>query len=202
MTTFICSPSLRVRTLGWLAAVAFMALSVDASGQTVTQWQRGGLLGGFVGAGSTSSETRAAAGTTLGWELLPHFTIEGRGAWFRRPDNVPADFTAQIGAQIPLLPRAAVVPYVLGGVGMYRATVEPGSDVPAFYLDRMPAGSAREIFQDVTLVFGGGADVFLTSHIAIRPEVTFPVIMSGSDHLTKAIWGVHVAYHFEEHGTP
>ena len=54
----------------------------------------------------------------------------------------------------------------------------------------------------MTLVFGGGADVFVTSHVAIRPEVTFPVIMNGSDHLTKAIWGVHVAYHFEEHGTP
>ena len=175
MTTFLCSHSLRARTVGWLAAIAFVSLSVNASGQTVTEWQKGGLLGGFVGAGSTSSETLAAAGLTLGWEVAPHFTIEGRGAWFHR-NQVPADFHAQLGAQIPLLPRAAVVPYVLGGVGMYRATVEPGSDVPAFYLDRMPPGSAREIFQDVTLVFGGGADVFFTSHVAIRPEVTFPVI--------------------------
>ena len=76
---------------------------------------------------------------------------------------------------------------------MYRATVEPGSDVPAFYRDRMPPGSAREIFQDVTIVFGGGADVFVTSHVAIRPEVTFPVILSGSSHLTKAIWVTAVA---------
>lgn len=203
MTTFLCSQKFRARTCGWLAAAAIMSVSVDASGQTPggSEWQKGGLLGGFVGAGSTSSETLAAAGWTLGWEVAPHFTIEGRGAWFQR-NQVPADFSAQIGAQIPLIPRAAVVPYVLAGVGMYRATVEPGSDVPAFYLDRMPPGSAREIFQDVTLAIGGGVDIFLNSHVAIRPEVSFPVILSGSSHLTKAIWGVHVAYHFEEHSRP
>jgi hypothetical protein len=204
MTMLIRSHGIRSRTCTWFAAVAIMSIALDASAQAPvgTQWQQGGLLSGFVGAGSTSSETIAAAGTALGWEVFPHLTIEGRGTWLHR-DQVPADFTATLAALIPLLPQRSIVPFALGGVGMYRATVEPGSpDVPAFYRDRMPPGSAREIFQDVTLVFGGGAEVFVTPHFAIRPEVTFPVILSGSSELTKAVWGVYVAYHFEARARP
>jgi hypothetical protein len=204
MTTFIRSHGIRSRACTWCAAVAIMGIAINASGQAPvgTTWQRGALLSGFVGAGSTSSETTAAAGTALGWEVFPHLSIEGRGTWLHR-DQVPADFTATLGALMPLLPLRSVVPFGFAGVGMYRATVEPGSpDVPAFYRARMSPGSAREIFQDVTLVFGGGAEVFATPHFAIRPEVTFPVILGGSSHLTKAVWGVYGVYHFEAHARP
>ena len=81
MTTFIPSHGLRSQTFGCVAAVAIMSLSLDVSAQTSSgsEWHRGTTLAGFVGAGSTSADTTVATGTALGWEIGPHFTMEGRG---------------------------------------------------------------------------------------------------------------------------
>jgi hypothetical protein len=199
-----CRSSCRWRTLGWLAAVALLSTSTDASAQTSRgiEWQPGTTLGGFVGASSTPSTTTLAAGTALGWELTPHFTIEGRGTWLRHDQSLTG-FSASVNALIPLLRPRSVVPFALAGFGMYGATVESGSpDVPAFYRDRMPPSAGRPVFEDLLLAFGGGADVFVTSHLALRPEVTLYVITTRDDHLTKAVYGVHLSYHFEAHGRP
>ena len=48
----------------------------------------------------------------------------------------------------------------------------------------------------------GGTDVFVTSHIAIRPEVSLVLVMNGGDTRTVGLYGVHVAYHFEPHKMP
>ena len=181
-----------------------LSLSIDASAQTPRdiEWQPGTTLGGFVGASGTAANTAPAAGTALGWELTPHFTIEGRGTWLRHDQGL-TDFSASINALVPLLRPRSVVPFALAGFGMYGATVDSrSSDLPAFYRDRMPSNEGRPVFEDLLLVFGGGADVFVTSHLALRPEVTLYVITTRDDHLTKAVYGVHLAYHFEAHGTP
>ena len=95
------------------------------------------------------------------------------------------------------------MPFALAGFGMYGATVDSrSSDVPAFYRDRMPSNADRPVFEDLLLIFGGGADVFVTSHLALRPEVTLYVITTRDDRLTKAVYGVHLAYHFEAHARP
>jgi hypothetical protein len=189
-----------MKTFTWLVAIALMSVSVEASGQGAVEWQRGTTLAGFVGASTASSETRPAAGTALGWEITPHFTLEGRGAWLPG-DSGSTDFFAWLGAILPLRPAETFVPFASAGIGMYRATVEAASeDVPAFYRDRMSAH--REVFEDFMLSVGGGADVFVTPHIAIRPEVSLLVVTSGSDARALAVYGVQVAYHFESRRNP
>lgn len=54
---------------------------------------------------------------------------------------------------------------------MNQATIDARtSDVPDFYQQRLN-GHPRATFNDVALPFGGGVNVFVTPHIAIRPEV-------------------------------
>ena len=204
MTTFIWSQRQRWQTLGWLATVALLSASIEAFAQSSRgiEWQPGTTLGGFVGANGTAADTAPAAGTALGWELTPHFTIEGRGTWLRHDQGL-TDFSASINALVPVLRPGSVVPFALAGFGMYGATVDSrSSDVPAFYRDRIPPNEGRPVFEDLLLTFGGGIDVFLTSHLALRPEVTMYVITTRDDRLTKAVYGVHLAYRFEAHARP
>ena len=204
MTIFARSHGLRWKARSWLAAVAILSLAVEASGQTSggAEWQPGMTLTGFVGASATAANTAPAAGTALGWELTPHFTIEGRGTWLHH-DRGPTDFSASINALVFLLPPRSVVPFALAGFGMYGATVDSRSpDVPAFYRDRMLSDADRPVFEDLLLAFGGGAEVFVTSHLALRPEVMLYVITTRADRLTRTVYGVHLAYHFEAHARP
>ena len=204
MTTFIWSQRQRWQTLGWLATVALLSASIEAFAQSSRgiEWQTGTTLGGFVGANGTAADTAPAAGTALGWELTPHFTIEGRGTWLRHDQGL-TDFSASINALVPVLRPGSVVPFALAGFGMYGATVDSrSSDLPAFYRDRIPPNEGRPVFEDLLLTFGGGIDVFLTSHLALRPEVTMYVITTRDDRLTKAVYGVHLAYRFEAHARP
>ena len=203
MTTSIWYQRLRWWTLACLAA-ALLTMSSDASAQTMRgiEWEPGTTLSGFVGANSTTSSAAPAAGTAIGFEMTPHFTIEGRGTWLRHDQGL-TDFSASINALVHVLRPRAVVPFALAGFGMYGATVESASpDVPAFYRDRMPPNTDRPVFEDLLLAFGGGVDVFVTSHLALRPEVTLHVIATRDDHLTKAVYGVHLSYHFEARGRP
>lgn len=198
MTTLTWSRGLGVPASAWLVMFAILTIPVAAAGQTPagSEWRRGGILAGFVGAGSTASDTTAAAGTVLGWEITPHLGIEGRGTWFRHDPGL-TDFSASLAAIVPVLPARSVVPFASAGVGMYRATVDSGSlDVPAFYRGRMTSGAARPVFQDVMFTFGGGADVFVTPHVVLRPEASLYVITTRSDQRTQAVYGVQVAYHF------
>jgi hypothetical protein len=135
MTTFIWSWRQRWQTLGWLAAVAFLGMSIEVSAQTsrTTEWQPGSTLGGFVGASSTASGLTPAAGNGV-----------------------------RLG----------------------------------------PSDAGRPVFEDLLHVFGGGADVFVTSHLALRPEVALYVITPRADRLTRTVYGVHLAYHFEARGRP
>ena len=117
MTTFIWSQRQRWQTLGWLATVALLSASIEAFAQTSRgiEWQPGTTLGGFVGASATAADTAPAAGTAFGWELTPHFTIEGRGTWLRHDQGL-TDFSASINALIPLLRPAFRRAVCVGGV--------------------------------------------------------------------------------------
>lgn len=176
-------------------------MSIEASGQTAdtNQWRRGTTLGAFAGVGSAET-TNPAIGTALGWELNRHVTIEGRGIWMTK-DPGGTDFFVALNAIVPLRPLRNVAPFASAGVGMYRAGVDATTgDVPDFYLQRLN-GLPRATFEDVALPFGGGANVFVTSHIAIRPEVSLILVMDGGETRTVGLYGVHVAYHFEPHKT-
>lgn len=193
-----------MRRLGvviWIASIAIAALATDTWGQTSsgTPWRRGTTLGGFAGLASMERAT-AAVGTTLGWEIIPHLTIEGRGIWL--PDDRGAtDFLAWLGALVPVRPAGAVVPFASAGIGMYRATVDANAlNVPEFYGRRMNA-SERATFEDVAMAVGGGASVFVTPHVAIRPEVSVFFVTTRAATRTVPVYGVQVTYHFEPHQT-
>lgn len=94
------------------AAVALLAAAPLAWAQApaADDWRFGTTLAGFVGAATSSTGTGAAVGAALGWELAPHFTLEGRGIWLdagRRADG----FAALLGARVPRLPARPVVPF-------------------------------------------------------------------------------------------
>jgi hypothetical protein len=134
--------------------------------------------------------------------MTPHFTLEGRGIWLdggRRADA----FAALLGARVPLLPARPLVPFLSAGVGMYRATFESASgSIPRFYGRRMTSEPGRfqgRTFDDFVVGFGGGSDIFLARHLALRPEVTILLVTTRSDRHTVPVYGVHLAYHFESH---
>ena len=202
MTIFTSSRKRYARHIVWVATIAMLAASVEAWGQIsqATQWQRGTTLGAFGGVASLESTT-PALGTALGWEINRHVTVEGRGIWMTK-DPGGTDFFVALNAIVPLRPLRHVVPFASAGVGMYRASVDATTgDVPDFYQQRLN-GHPRATFEDVALPFGGGANVFVTSHIAIRPEVSLILVMNGGETRTVGLYGVHVAYHFTPHKTP
>jgi hypothetical protein len=177
----------------------------EAQAQTVAEWHRGTTLSGFIGGASPTSGTDVAAGAALGWELTPHFTLEGRGMWLEGGPGTDA-FAAVLGGRFPLLAARPVVPFASAGVGMYRATFDPASSrVPGFYQRRMMgtmSGTgqfASRTFDDFAVALGGGADIFLARHLALRPDVTVLLVMSGSDTRAVPVYGLQLAYHFESH---
>jgi hypothetical protein len=188
------------------AAVTVMLVAcaaIEAGAQTIgkVDWHRGTTLAGFIGAAAPSSETSAAAGLALGWELLPHLVIEGRGIWLDAGANA-GSFAAALGARVPLRPARPVVPFLSSGVGFYHASFDrPRAGIPEFYRRRLDSAAdlASATFDDFAVAFGGGADVFLKEHLALRPEVTVMLVIAGSDVRPVPVYGVQLAYHFEDH---
>ena len=141
-------------------------------------WNRGTTLGGFIGAASSQSVTDAAAGVMLGWELMPHLAIEGRGLWLDAGPGADA-FTALLGARVPILPGRLIGPFVSAGAGLYRAT------------------SGGESLADFDFAVGAGADIALGGRLALRPEVTVLFVTRRSDTRAIPVCGAQLAYHFE-----
>jgi hypothetical protein len=196
-------PGVLLGARAWFAAVALMALASNASAQadpSVPDWQHGTTLAGFVGVSSASSATDIAAGLSMGWEVTPRLGVEGRGIWL--PAGEPEDaFAATVAIRAAVRPGHLVVPFGSAGLGVYRASFDANTtEVPDFYRTRMsPTGVGGQTFNDFTVLFGGGLDVFITRHLALRPEVNVVLTMTGRDSRAVAIYGAQVAYHFEAH---
>jgi hypothetical protein len=200
MTAFTSTRRRCSRAITGLATITILVFAVEAWGQASTagEWRRGTTLAGFGGA-ATASGTTPSLGTSIGWEITPHLTVEGRGLWMPH-DPGSTDFFAWLGAVLPIRPGRAVGPFASAGVGMYQATVNSADGVPKFYERRM-ADRQRATFEDFALAFGGGANIFLTSHIAIRPQIDLLLVTTQDDTRPIAVYGVHLAYHFEPHKT-
>jgi hypothetical protein len=66
----------------------------------------------------------------------------------------------------------------------------------------MPAGGAmlsRQVFDDFAVAIDGGVDVFVVRHLALRPVVTVLLATTRTDTRALPVWGLQVAYHFEDH---
>lgn len=181
-----------------------LALPWDARAQASVvneQWRHGTTLAGFAGAASPFSGVDPALGLSLGWEMTPWFGVEGRGTWFPAPDGVSA-FAVALGPRVAFESARPVLPYATAGIGFYRATFDsPARDaIPSFYRRRMgEAGLPGRTFDDLLVTIGAGTEMFLSRHVALRPELTVMLITTRSDARAVPAFGVHMAYHFESH---
>jgi hypothetical protein len=184
------------------AVAGAAALGAPASGQVMAdnEWRQGTTLSGFVG-GATSPSTGAAPalGLTIGWDLTPRLGIDGRGLWM--PSKYGDAFAATLGGRLALQPARPFVPFVSAGAGFHRASFDRPTDPAAgFYRGRMMVPEGRShgyVFTDFALALGGGADIFVSRHIAVRPDVSVMMVTTRSDVRLVPVYGVHLSYHFE-----
>jgi hypothetical protein len=185
-------------------ALVMLALSAPASAQLLHQshdWNHGTTLNLFAGAGTDPAGTQPLLGTSHGWEITPSIGIEGSGYWFDRSGKSDA-FAAALKLQAGVTAPHTVVPFVTAGIGLYRASFDAAAgNIPDFYRRRIAmhgdGPGIMSTFTDPSFVFGGGLNVFVTRHVAIRPDVeTMIVVRDSASHVVTAV-AVHLAYHFE-----
>jgi hypothetical protein len=191
-----------VRYLRLTAFLVFVT-STSVAAQTTppgNTWSHGTTADVFAGAAAASSRGGALAGGAAGWEVTPRFGLEGRMAWFGRPGRAEA-FAAALTARASLMSARTAMPFVKGGVGLYRASFEAADgNMPDFYRRRLgPGFGMSRTFTDPSLVVGGGVNVFASRHWAVRPEIEATVVRRQSRSYVVTAVTMGVAYHFEEH---
>lgn len=190
----------------WWPALVVFTLSIPVSAQPVATgnvWSHGTTLNVFAGAGIDSSKTSPLAGASVGWEITPRIGIEGSGYWLDPGTRTDA-FAAALKLQAGLTAPHGAVPFLEAGVGLYRASFAPtASPVPDFYRRRMAARmmglGATHTFTDPSFVLGGGVNIFVARHIAIRPNVETMIIRREAHTYSVTAVAVHLSYHFEDH---
>jgi hypothetical protein len=165
------------------------------------EWSRGTTLNGSLAVVADSSQTGAAVGGGMGWELTPAVAIEGTGSWAEFGSGTTA-FGGGLKVRARLAGRRHIDPFLQAGVGLYRVTFgSDDNDVPVFYRRRMgtlPSVSGRT-FTDPSILGGGGVSIFLNRHLALRPDVEAAfVLRDGRSHVVTTV-AVHAVYHFESH---
>ena len=154
-----------------------------------------------MGAASPFSGVDPALGLSLGWELTPWLGFEGRGTWFSPPAGVSA-YEVTLGARVAFKSVRPVLPFASAGIGFYRARFDTPviATAPHFYRHRIAENAVpSRTFDDSLLAVGGGTEVFVSRHIALRPELTVMLVSARSDMLVAPVFGMHMAYHFESH---
>jgi hypothetical protein len=187
-------------TCAWIVAVA---LSGDARAQAVSDTapvQRGTDLAVFAGVSSNADATALGFAGIAGWQYTPTLALEARFGWYDREEGSQG-FGADFGVMYRV-PRATVRPFVAVGVGLYRASFDPGV-VPAsdFYRSRTDAETGQsggDAFTDTAARFGGGLDMTLGRNVTFRPEVSALLVWDGGRTYTMALIGIRIGYHFED----
>jgi len=181
----------------WVAGTA-LAQTAPAS----NPWSHGTTLNVFSGVSSASSERGALAGAAVGWELNRWLAVEGIGSWLDRGTGADA-FAADLKAIISPVRVRGVVPFAQAGIGMYRAAFQLSrAELPDFYRSRVAAigpGVDSITFTDPSFIVGGGANLFVTPHVAIRPDIQATIVRRDSRSYVVTTVAVHLAYHFETH---
>ena len=184
------------------AACIMFVVTASSSAQTIrpTEWSHGTTLSGFAGVPVQSEDSGVALGGAVGWELTSRFAIEGSGSWLDFGDGADG-FAGTMMLRTRLFGRRTVDPFVLAGVGMYIASFDSGATLPPFYERRtdVPRLADAVTFTDPTLVAGGGANIYLSRHLAIRPDITATFVLRDGEHQVVPTFGLHVVYHFEDH---
>jgi hypothetical protein len=141
-------------------------------------------------------------GAALGWELTQRIQLEGTGAWLPRQQGRDA-FAAELKVLANLSRPRTVVPFVGAGVGLYHASLDmTRPSVPDFYRRRRGMDSAfagHMDFNDPSFIIAGGAHVFASRHLSVRPDISVRFVRRGARTYTVTFAGAYLTYHFEEH---
>jgi hypothetical protein len=179
------------------------AQSPGAADVQKDDWGHGTTLNGFAGLAIESSQSGPLLGGAVAWEITPRLGIEGSGSWGEFGHGT-SSFAGAMKVRVRLTGRRTVDPFVQGGIGLYRATFgREETAIPPFYRRRMtghmfPAGPDTA-FTDPTLVGGGGINVAVNRHLALRPDVEATLVLrDGHRHVVTSI-AMHAVYHFERH---
>jgi hypothetical protein len=193
------------RPITWLAVLFTLFASDTASAQTApatNPWSHGTTLNVFAGVNSASSRGGSLAGGAVGWEVNRWLALEGIGSWLDRGTGADA-FAADLKVIISPVTARRFVPFVQGGIGMYRASFDLSrAEIPDFYRSRLAAASdvnSTVTLTDPSFIVGGGANLFITQHVAIRPDVLATMVRRDARSYVLTTVAVHLAYHFETH---
>ena len=131
------------------------------------------------------------------------FGLEARGYWLR-PGADASAFAATVALRVAVRPGGRLVPFGMAGVGAYSARFQKSLDgVPEFYRARLivPQTFSSATFTDPVLSVGGGADVWISRHVALRPEVNMLLVMTRSDVRAVPAYGLQLVFHFDANET-
>jgi hypothetical protein len=195
-----------MRAFACLVSGLFLtALSPGAiSAQTIrsTEWSHGTTLSGFVGSAVDGDRNGPVAGGAVAWEMTPRFALEGSGGWTTFGDASSA-FEGAMTLQWRIAGHRHVDPFLLGGIGLYRAVFDDDQvPMPEFYKDRMGGRRGlpdRATFTDPTLLGGGGVSLYLSQRLALRPQAGLTLVFRDGRQHTVGNLVLHVVYHFENH---
>ena len=192
------------RAIG-LALTGLMALSANAGAQTPTPpanpWDHGTKLSVMAGGAFSEPDPRGTLGMSIGWEITHRVELEGTGTWVVAQQSDEA-FAAELKVSANLTRPGAVVPFVAGGVGMYRASFDTTrSTLPEFYQRRVAPSSVDTLvdFTDPSYVIAGGVNIFTGTHVSIRPDVSVRLVTRGEGTFVVPMATIYFSYHFENH---
>lgn len=169
-----------------LVAALLLPAAAGAQGNAEEPWGPGTTLSVFGGAASSDSRVSGVASASLGWEFNRLFAIEGDGLWISEPSG---GFAALLGPRVAIPLRGSFSPSLFAGVGMWVESRQ----------EQRGTQIVEKIFEEFAYAAGVGADLFLSGHLAIRPDVRVIFINATSDTRVVPVVGVHVTYHFESH---
>jgi hypothetical protein len=188
--------------IAWLFVAASAAPVAAQTPPSPDPWRHGATVTVGGGTASASGEVNGLGSGSMSWELTPRLALEGTAFWLDRAHDAGA-FAAALSARFDLSPPRRVVPFVDSGFGFYDATFDLRQGTPpAFYRQRgaQPSvGATMVSFTDPMLLVGGGGDVFLNTHLAVRPEIALLLAIHGSQTYDIATVTVRFVYHFERH---
>jgi hypothetical protein len=182
------------------AVVLAGLLAVPAAAQTSQKPRLGtSYISVFGGGARASGNVDPTSGASLGVELRPRLALEGRVHWFNVPGQQAA-YATDLGIRYTVAARTFTAPFLSAGVGLYDAYFPRASGtIPSFYRSRMDAEGGGQAFRDVAWTLGGGADLFVTGHVALRPDAVLLMVTTRRDARVVPVYGIHIAYFFESH---
>jgi hypothetical protein len=181
--------------------IAWSTTALAQSPVAPGEWNRCTTLTAFVAASGDTTQVGTALGGAIGWDITPAIGIEGAGAWAEFGQDTTA-FSGTLKVRARVGGTRTIDPFFLAGIGMYHTSFgENDTAIPDFYRRRIESGenAFTRTFTDPSLVAGGGVSLFLSRHVAIRPDIEAAIVFAnGSSHVVTTA-AVHLVFHFESH---